>query len=173
MEDDFGMLNDFGKRLSKLDAQKKNRFYAIFQGFAYDFCKKYKVTIDVFNDDRANYLFAVAFERGQTKLLKDVMKALEEFEKPLDDNDVRKLLKRVLTITKKLMELSVVTDTYEKCTFLIRTMYGYYRNPFGNPVSSNEFMHVLFPIIMGSLIKKKDKIAIDTFLDEMEELLLK
>lgn len=124
MEDDFGMLNDFGKRLSKLDAQKKNRFYAILQGLTYDFCKKYKVTIDVFNDDTANCLFAVAFERGQTRLLKDVMKALEEFEKPLDDDDVRKLLKRVLTI-------------------------------------------------MGSLIEKKDKIVIDTFLDEIEELLLK
>lgn len=173
MEDNFGMLNDFGKRLGKLDTEKKKRFYAILQGLLYDFCRKYKVTIDVFNDDRANYLFAVAFEQGQTKLLNDVMKALEEFEKSLDDDDIRKLLKRVLITTKRLKQLSVVTDTYDNCRILITTMYAFYKKSVGNSVDINEYLYVLFPIIMGSLIEKKDKIAIDAFFEEIEELLLK
>jgi hypothetical protein len=172
MEDKFYILNEFGNRLSKLDKEKKDRFYVILQGLSHYFCKKYKVTVKVFNEDKANYLFAIAFEQGQSNLLQNIMKALEEFEKPLDD-DIRKLFKRVLVVAKKLKQLSIDTDNYDNCRFLITTMCLYYKNYVGNSVDCSEHLYMVFPAIMGSLVGKEKTTIINAFLEEIEELLLK
>lgn len=167
MEDQSRMLNNFGEKLSRLDNQNKRRFYAIFQGLTFFFCKKYKVKINVSDERSANLLFATAFEAGEMRLLGDIMKTLEEFEKSLD---MTKLLERVLVVTNKLENVHVGSDAHKKCSALLNIMYGYYKNSVGNSVGNFEKLHIVFPIIMGSLMQKKDNMII-MFLEKIEELL--